>query len=214
MSRNSNKGFTLLELLIVITILAVLSSVVVIVLNPAELLKRARDSQRISDLSSIKTAISYYLVNTSSPKLSLNGDATDCSDGTAKRLFSYQSGINFSGWASTTVASQAVNGTGWIPVNLTDLTGGSPISKYPIDPVGQLGAAGGASSLYYVYTCNNANKSFEINANMESSYYKSGGVGDVESKDGGNIATIYEEGTAVDLLPSATSSPGYYANDN
>lgn len=40
----NRKGFTLIELLIVIGILAVLATAVIMVLNPAELLKQARDS--------------------------------------------------------------------------------------------------------------------------------------------------------------------------
>jgi len=59
--RNMKKGFTLLELLIVIAILAVLSSAIVLVLNPAQLLAQARDSQRLSDLSSLHSAIALYL---------------------------------------------------------------------------------------------------------------------------------------------------------
>ncbi|MDD4931154.1 MAG: prepilin-type N-terminal cleavage/methylation domain-containing protein, partial [Candidatus Colwellbacteria bacterium] len=46
----SIKSFTLVELLIVIAILAVLAAAVVVVLNPAELLAQARDSQRSTDL--------------------------------------------------------------------------------------------------------------------------------------------------------------------
>ena len=55
------KGFTLIELLIVIAILAILATTVVLVLNPAQILAQARDAQRISDLSSIKSAIALYL---------------------------------------------------------------------------------------------------------------------------------------------------------
>ena len=47
------KGFTLIELLVVIAILAVLATAVVVILNPAELVKQGRDSTRISDLAAL-----------------------------------------------------------------------------------------------------------------------------------------------------------------
>jgi len=67
-SRNQ-KGFTLLELLIVIGIIAILSVALVFVLNPSEALKKGRDSQRISDLTTLKKAIEIYKTNIQSPKL-------------------------------------------------------------------------------------------------------------------------------------------------
>ena len=54
------KGFTLLELLIVIGILAILATVLIAVINPAELLRRARDTQRLSDLDALRSAISLF----------------------------------------------------------------------------------------------------------------------------------------------------------
>ena len=51
-------GFTLLELLIVITILAILTLVVVLFINPVEMLKKSRDVQRMSDLATVQSAIS------------------------------------------------------------------------------------------------------------------------------------------------------------
>ncbi|MCK5085475.1 prepilin-type N-terminal cleavage/methylation domain-containing protein, partial [Candidatus Parcubacteria bacterium] len=51
------EGFTLLELLIVIAILAILSAVLILILNPAETMKKSRDTQRMSDLATMKTAI-------------------------------------------------------------------------------------------------------------------------------------------------------------
>ena len=48
-TRLESSGFTLLELLIVISVLAILSVALIVVLNPAETLKKGRDSQRISD---------------------------------------------------------------------------------------------------------------------------------------------------------------------
>src|SRR3989344_7995871 len=66
-ARNCNRsciaGFTLIELLIVIAILVVLSVAVVVILNPAELLRQARDSTRISDLASVNSAIALYLAD-------------------------------------------------------------------------------------------------------------------------------------------------------
>ena len=55
------KGFTLIELLIVIGILAVLATITVLVLNPAQLFAQARDSQRVSDLSTLRSAISLAI---------------------------------------------------------------------------------------------------------------------------------------------------------
>ena len=58
-----------MELLIVIAILAVLGAIVIFMLNPAETLKKARDSQRISDLSTIKIALGIYITSKKSPQL-------------------------------------------------------------------------------------------------------------------------------------------------
>src|SRR6185295_4958783 len=66
-SRTNRKGFTLIELLVVIAIIAILSVVVILTLNPAELLKQARDSNRISDMATLKSAISLYLADVSTP---------------------------------------------------------------------------------------------------------------------------------------------------
>lgn len=65
----AQKGFTLLELLIVIVIIGILA--VLIIPNLASGPARGRDSQRKSDLRNIKTALeSYYNDNTSYPAAS------------------------------------------------------------------------------------------------------------------------------------------------
>lgn len=59
-----NKGFTLIELLIVMAILGVLAVVVLIAINPAEQLARARDAGRISGVNQLGRAVSaYFTVN-------------------------------------------------------------------------------------------------------------------------------------------------------
>ena len=57
MKNNKKKGFTLIEFLVVIAIIAILAVVVVLTLNPAELLRQARDSNRVSDFATFKSAI-------------------------------------------------------------------------------------------------------------------------------------------------------------
>lgn len=67
--RDHQKGFTLLELLIVIVIVFVLAVIIVpnLVSGPA----RARDSQRKSDLRTIKTSLESYYNNNNSYPVSL-----------------------------------------------------------------------------------------------------------------------------------------------
>lgn len=52
-----NKGFTLIEILVVIGIIAVLSAVVLVAINPARQFKLARDSQRVSNVTAILNAV-------------------------------------------------------------------------------------------------------------------------------------------------------------
>lgn len=198
------KGFTLLELLIVIAILAILASTAFVVLNPAEILRKSRDSQRLSDLASIRTAINFYISNTSTPVLGTSA-TVGCVDQSTKYTYSHVSGVFSTVPYSTTPSassSRAVDGSGWIPVVLSSLIGGSPLSSWPVDPTGSFN-----SSRYYAYLCNSSNSTFTVFANMESGTYKKDGPSDVESKDGGNLPHVYEVGTA--FLVTATSASFY-----
>src|SRR5690349_16335843 len=69
MNSTLKKGFTLVELLIVIGILAVLATTAVVILNPAQLLAQARDSQRLSDLASLQSALALYVTDTTTPDM-------------------------------------------------------------------------------------------------------------------------------------------------
>ncbi|MBN1168805.1 prepilin-type N-terminal cleavage/methylation domain-containing protein [Candidatus Woesebacteria bacterium] len=67
------EGFTLIELLIVMAVLGVLAVVVLIAINPAEQLARARDSGKISGVQQLGRAVTaYYVGNGAMP----NEDAT------------------------------------------------------------------------------------------------------------------------------------------
>lgn len=54
------KGFTLVELLIVVLVISILSGVTLGVLNSKGVKAKARDSQRIADLKKIQTALELY----------------------------------------------------------------------------------------------------------------------------------------------------------
>jgi len=56
-NRNLRQGFTLIEVLIVIGILAILAGIVLVAINPARQFAQARDSQRISNVNSILNAV-------------------------------------------------------------------------------------------------------------------------------------------------------------
>lgn len=210
------KGFTLLELLIVIAILAILAAIAIFVLNPAETLRESRDTQRVSDLATLKTAIGLYITKTTSPDLT--NDATDnnrCVQGGSPTLFySYPSdgsgglitdtsfdGGNFSTSSQATSSYYALpDGTGWIRIKFSGLTGGSPISDVPVDPTNSIATLSAVTStdLVYRFACAKNDVTFEINAQLEST-----SVGARKTKDGGNNSLLYEVGTNLAIIGSA-----------
>lgn len=201
----TTKGFTLIELLIVIGILAILATTVVLVLQPGELLAQTRDTQRIGDLDAMRTGINLYLTQVPSPNLGFG--TFNCRDETIPGNFgsSYNAVVpspfgttgDFPTLFVYAVGPPAIgagvrtaDGNGWLPVEFTNTAvGGSPFSILPIDPNPQLGSGGlTVSGRYYAYTCNNGLKTYELNANMESTKYGTAATGP-EDDDGGTCAT-------------------------
>ena len=199
----TKKGFTLLELLIVIGILAILSSVTVLVLNPAELLRQARDTQRINDLGAINSALALY-----------TGTAATVALGTTGVPYSHNGGTNASssgafggagclgditGHASST--DRTVLGSGWIPVNFGAITGGTPLAVLPVDPSSGVSTIVTSDDwqLVYWYESSTASSTWELAAKMESARYKAGGANDVSTNDGGTCSHWYEVGTEPGL---------------
>lgn len=60
---SKNKGFTLIEILVVIGIIAILATIVLIAINPARQFAQARDTQRTSNLNAILNAVGQKIAD-------------------------------------------------------------------------------------------------------------------------------------------------------
>lgn len=54
------KGFTLIEILVVIALIAILATITIIAINPTKHFRDARNSQRSSDVNQILNAVTQY----------------------------------------------------------------------------------------------------------------------------------------------------------
>ncbi len=185
-------GFTLIELLIVIGILAILATVVVLVLNPAQLFAQARDSRRVSDLQTLNSALKF---------ISLQG----LSEGTANTVYvsipdssatcanlglpTLPAGYTYA--CATSANFRKVDGTGWIPVNFAALSTGSPLATLPIDPINTT-----STGNYYTYVTGG---SWRLAAAVESDNYSLNAI-----SDGGRDMNRVEQGTNYSLGPASS----------
>lgn len=187
MNKLPKKGFTLVELLIVVAILAILSTATVIILNPLQILQEARDGQRLNDINTVNSAISLYLATATSPTFTT---AFNCTVGTAPHT-------GDTGTCTTNVVRATSGTSSWVNFDFSLASGGSPLSVLPLDPTQ-------STTYFYVFSVNSTTQKYELNANMESAKYAVGGTADVESttKDGGDNTNVYEIGTdpGLDLI--------------
>ena len=105
-------------------------------------------------------------------------------------------GSSSSGCAATST-SRLVDGTGWMDVNFSGMSTGSPIPILPIDPTNN-------PNYFYGYACEKTHNTFEFSSRLESSKYR-----DMMTKDNGTKNTcgpaytentcFYETGSAMDL---------------
>ncbi len=58
------KGFTLIEVLLVVALIGILVSIVIIAINPSKNLKDTRDAQRKTDVNTILNAVYQYALDT------------------------------------------------------------------------------------------------------------------------------------------------------
>ncbi len=198
-------SFTLIELLVVIAILAVLATAVVLVLNPSQLLAQGRDSTRLSDLSALNSALSLFQVDAYTQSLGTpNTVYISVPDNASSSCGSLGLPTPPPGWAYHCVpasSSTKVDGTGWIPVNLTLLSSGSPLSKLPIDPTNTT-----SSGLYYTYV---SGGSYALSSALESQKY----LVSTASQDQGYDPGRYEIGSDLSLIAKSEGLVGWWPLD-
>lgn len=178
------QGFTLIEILIALAIIAILAAIVVVIMNPLEVIHRSRDATRMKDLDNLAKVI-----NATIQEVSVNSDlfvTTLCA----------QSGIYPCTGSSNNITDETklTNGRGWVKANLA-AQNNITVSTLPVDPVNN-------SSYHYTY-CANDNK-YEIDAVLESEK-----LANKVSQDGGNEGDKYEVGTNLSLIDSSGGSCQY-----
>ncbi len=198
-NRNS---FTLIELLVVLALVAILSVVVILTLNPAELIKQARDSNRLSDLSTINTALNLFSADvtggfmgtSTNVYVSIPSTLSDCSN---LGLPTLPAGYAYS--CVTSAVNRNTDGTGWIPVNFERISSNSPISQLPIDPQNT------TSTKYYTYVTGG---SWKVIAAPESQKYLA-----TAGTDGGSNIGQFEVGNNMSLAPFTDGLVGWWKFD-
>jgi len=157
LSGTTAKGFTLIEILIVVAVIAVLAVIVVLILNPAVMLQRSKDSRRLSDIKSLDKALALASVQipevplglASTTYISLPDPAATTTAGTdcasmAIALPTLPPGWQYHCAASSTLKN--IDGTGWIPIDFTTFPGSNPIPTLPLDPINEA-----SNFMYYSY---------------------------------------------------------------
>lgn len=170
------KGFTLVELLVVVSIIVILAAVGYIVVNPVEITRKTQDSNRLAELAMLQQAIGLATQETAGTQVLCNGAVYPC-------------------FGDSVTGSRTSDGTGWIKVNLgTSKTLSVP--TLPIDPVN-------TTAYHYKYCADN--DQWELSAKLHSTQYtetqdKDGGDGGDDPalyEVGSNLKLISPTGSVV-----------------
>lgn len=204
-SQNSRFGFTLLELVISIGIMAIIGTAAVLVLNPAETFRQGRDINRISDLQTMNKALVYYQAAGGSAfgvhntvYVSLPDTSPTCAN---LGLPALNTGWSYA--CKPAASYRNVDGTGWTPVDFTSTQGtvGVLFSTLPIDPVNTVNGG-----YYYTYIYG----TWTISAALESVKYLASSA----TNDGGCVATRFEVGNDLALNCNITAGGALSSDKN
>jgi len=198
----NHSGFTLIELLVVIAIIGVLAAVVLLAINPAKMLRQGRDSNRQSDLTTLRKAIDLYMASTTGgvnptyvPGCNAVGcnlyqfsamNATSATCGATARQICGQNATADVARTNAILSGWLAPCTGTCPAsqpttpNLTD-----HVAKIPVDPVNTGATWNEANSRHYLYMTQSGVK-YSLSAKLEEP--KSGATGNARCFQSGTWA--------------------------
>lgn len=181
----NNKGFTLIELVVVIAIIGILGGAVFMSIKPGELLENSRDTTRKSDVRNLSQAISKALANQEITLEAVNNG------GSLDTQYSSLSG------------NSKVDGTGYVKFNTNPASGVTKIdlNKLPLDPSNSNVITGaktsGDTAKHKIVYCSNG-FDFEINVSLENDNKNE------MVNDGGDNNSALEIGTVLTICPNDT----------
>ena len=187
-------GFTLLELMVVISIILILTAIIFFVLKPNEILSKTRDHQRIINLTSYETNIRLALLepelsdNIGIPNviyLSLKDSSANCDS------FSSNIPVLPSGWSyKCSINPTKDDGTGWLPLNFSS-SSFAKSNDLKLDPLNK-------PPYYYSYVANG--KKFELTAYLENAENRATSSSP-SADDEGTTLELYETGSDKIITP-------------
>lgn len=195
------RGFSLLELTLVLGIAALVIGAIVFTSKPVENTQKSRDTQRLGDLRNLHIAIQVarhtnptgFFGATNTIYVSLPDTASDCSSWS---LPTPPSGWRYRCTASTTL--QQTDGSGWLPINF-DTIKQVKLKQLPIDPINRTDPTTAGQGYYYTY------RLIALNNHKLTSYLEfaqNRGPNSFSGTDGGTDVNLYE--VFQDLAPPTT----------